>query len=147
MTNFWLLDFNYCQCNKAQWKSPRAFLKLLGTITRCLLFLFSHLFIYSFFGFNKFPLRTVNKNLFIILYKTFKILLKCNSFQNPSETSPGGGSSPDVLHCCSPVGFLYIFRASFLENRFWTKMILYRIYNLFFLIKYPFENFKVSFIL
>ena len=43
-----LLDFNYCQNNKAQWKNRRAFLKLLDTIIRYLLFLFIYLSMYSF---------------------------------------------------------------------------------------------------
>ena len=42
VTKLWFLDFNYCQCNKDQWKNPRTFLKLLGTITSACYF---HLFI------------------------------------------------------------------------------------------------------
>ena len=34
----WLLDFNYCQNNKAQWKKLGAFLRLLDTIPEYLLF-------------------------------------------------------------------------------------------------------------
>ena len=44
----WLLDFNYCQNNKAQWTNLRAFLKLLDIITGYLLFLLIYLVIYSF---------------------------------------------------------------------------------------------------
>ena len=63
VAKLWLLDFNYCQNNKAQWKNLRAFLKLLDTITGYLLFLFIYLFIYLFiFSVNKFILTTVKKN-------------------------------------------------------------------------------------
>ena len=65
MAKLWLLDFNYCQNNKAHWKNLRAFLKLLDTITGYLLFLFIYLFIYLFiFSVNKFLLTTVNKTFY-----------------------------------------------------------------------------------
>ena len=54
-----LLDFIYCQYNKAQWKNLRVFLKFLGRITRYLLFL---LFIYLIFCDNNIFLTIVNNN-------------------------------------------------------------------------------------
>ena len=39
VAKLWLLDFNYCQSNRAQWKNLRAFLGLLDTITGYLLLL------------------------------------------------------------------------------------------------------------
>ena len=56
----WLLNINYCQNDKAQWKNLRAFLKLLDTITGYLLFSLIYLFIYLFLVFF---VTTVNKSV------------------------------------------------------------------------------------
>ena len=59
----WLLDSNYCQNNRAQWKNLISFLRLLDTITGYLLFLLFFLNCYlSIFIANKFILTTANKN-------------------------------------------------------------------------------------
>ena len=60
----WLLDFNYCQNNKAQWKNMGAFLRLLYTITGYLLF--SLIYLIYLLSVNRFLLATVNNNFFII---------------------------------------------------------------------------------
>ena len=53
-----------------------------------------------------------------------------------------------LLCWCSPVGFLHFWEhlpwRTPLEDYFWTEIILYAIFNLFFLIKYTFEDFKIS---
>ena len=49
------------------------------------------------------------------------------------------------LHCCSPVGLLHVCRP--LEDCFWIKITLCTIFNLFFLMNYTFEDFKVSVLL
>ena len=48
VAKFYLLEFDYCQYNKAQWKKLTPFLKILGAITGDLLFSFIYVFIYSF---------------------------------------------------------------------------------------------------
>ena len=74
----WLLNINYCQNDKAQWKNLRAFLKLLDTITVYLLFLFLFIFCVLFiFSVNKFLLTIVNKNFLKI--KCFKLFFSCRS--------------------------------------------------------------------
>ena len=95
MAKLLLLDFKYCQNNRAQWKNLRAFLKLLDTITGYLLFLFVFfifLFVYlSIFSVYKFLWTTVNKN-----FSQF------HNFHNFSQNFfqrcfPGGGCPADVL--------------------------------------------------
>ena len=51
-----------------------------------------------------------------------------------------------LLHCCSLVSLLHVCRASFLESTSGGLLliVLYTVFNLFFLIKYAFEDFKVS---
>ena len=53
-----------------------------------------------------------------------------------------------LLCWCFPVGFLHFWEhlpwRTPLEDCFWTEVILYVIFNLFFLIKYTFEDFKIS---
>ena len=57
-----------------------------------------------------------------------------------------------VLLCwCSPVRLLHFWGhlpwRTPLEDCFWMEIILYAIFNLFFLIKYTFEDFKISVLL
>ena len=135
MTKLWLLDFNYCQNNKAQWKNLRAFLKILDIITGYLLLLFIYLFIFSF---NKFHITTVNKsfyNLNLLNYFNMQnqfpravlpeegVLRMCCEFSAVypcvgviSIKLRSGFVDIALLHCCSPVGWLHVCRASFLEN-------------------------------
>ena len=53
-----------------------------------------------------------------------------------------------LLCWCSPVGLLHVWGhlpwRTPLEDCFWTEIILHAIFNLFFLIKYTFEDFKIS---
>ena len=56
-----------------------------------------------------------------------------------------------ILCWCSPVGLLHVWEhhpwRTPLEDCFWTDIILYSVFNLFFLMKYTFENFKISVLL
>ena len=62
-----------------------------------------------------------------------------------------GGFFEIALLCwCSPVGLLHVWGYlpwRKLEDCFRTEIILYTIFNLFFLIKYTFEDFKISVLL
>ena len=130
-------------------------------------------FVYlSIFIANKFILTTVNKNF--SYFKSFKILLTCRISPPEVFSRRGGDvlrmcwGFPGVYLCmaviliklqsgfveiallcwCSPVGFLHFWEhlpwRTPLEDCFWTEIILYTILNLFFLIKYTFEDFEIS---
>ena len=132
VAKLWLLDFNYCQSNRAQWKNLRAFLWLLDTITRYLLFLILLLLLLSLYYYyyyiiiiiiivylsifiaNKFLLTTVNKNF--SKFKSFKILLTCRSIPS-GDVSVHGRDFNKVAKrlCCDrasvlvfPVGLLHV---------------------------------------
>ena len=93
MTNSRLLNFNYGQYNKVQWKKHRDFLKILSTITGCLLFSFIYLFIYSFLAlkdfFQQLQIKTFNN---LSLLKFF-----WHAEAAPRRCSPRGRCSADLL--------------------------------------------------
>ena len=141
MAKLWLLDFNYCQNNKGQWKNLRVFLNPLDTITGYLLFLFICLFIYYIYynlSLSKFfwhaeavPLRYSLRGgccEFSVAYLYAGVILI--KFQS-------GFVEIALLHCFSCVSLLHVCRASFLQS---TSGGLLR--N-----KYTFEDFKVSVLL
>ena len=154
----------------------RAFLKLLDTITGYLLFLFIFLFflcVYlSIFSANKVILTTLNKTF----HNLTLVIFFLHAETVPQRCSSGGGCSVDVLRifkgvsvgviliklqsgffeiallsCFSPVGLLRAWGAHSLDSTS-GRLLLNRdnldtIFDLFFLIKCTFGNFKVSVLL
>ena len=133
---------------------------------------FIYSFVYFFiFSVNKCLLKIANKIFFFTL-SPLKDFWHAEAV--PQMYSPGGGCSTDVLwilgrtsvhgvilkklqkgfveitllSCCSPVDLLYVCGASSLgaplEDCFWSEIILYTIFNLFFWINNTIEDFKVS---
>ena len=172
MAKLLLLSFNYCQYNKAQCKNLRAFLKLLGPIIGHLFLSFIDLFIYLFFRANKFLLTIVIT--IVNFYNLSLLKFFWHTEAVPQRCFPGKAWSTGVLrifrdvsvHGCDFKGYKgALFRSRFcivvllwvyfileehLSRRtptkdcFWTKIISYIIFRLFFLINYIFEDVKVS---
>ena len=134
VAKLWLLDCNYCQNNKGQWKNLSALLRVLDIITAHALFSFIYLFIFSA---NKFLLTTVYNFYNLSLLKLFfhaeavhqrcspggvvlqmccKFLGACLCMGVISITLQSSFVEIILLHCCSPVDLLCICRNSFLDN-------------------------------